>query len=131
MFIFSWRGLGFLAPITMVGPFILYYFVLKVTGGLQDHGFIYFGGFFVASVLGPLLTYVFGKSLNKNQIDHTFCEVRFEHWSLIQGMVVLLIIFSILIMTGMEKLDPNSLLLKAGMVIYGISLLSLPPGFKL
>jgi len=36
-----------------------------------------------AAFISPSLTYFIGKYLNKEEINHVFCEIRFEHWAFI------------------------------------------------
>lgn len=91
MFYFSFRGLGYLAPAAMFGPFFLMFLFLQMNPESPTTSWLGFMG--AAAVLSPVFAYLVGRWLNRNGIEHLFCEIRFEHWGIIElvvgGLVVL------------------------------------------
>jgi hypothetical protein len=82
MFIFSWQGLGFLVPATMCLPFLIVFgiselFNISIESNLSA---ILYG---IAGIAAPISNYWLGRALNRGQIKHMFCEIRYEHWAVI------------------------------------------------
>ena len=127
MFVFSWTGLGFLVPAIVVTPFALTYLVLNYLLGINDLS-TNLWAYGIVSAFGTVSTHMIGKSMNKDKIAHRFCGFRAEHWGHIQGMMAILVIFSVLIFLMQERVDPESAYLLYAFIVYGILLIGLPIG---
>lgn len=108
MFIFSWRGLGFLVPAIMGAPFFIVYGALKLAGDPESMNpwYVAMG---LASIVSPMATYFIGSALNKKQIYHMFCEIRFEHWAIILAAMELIVALGLGSMFAQEYGWGNSL----------------------
>lgn len=82
MFIFSWKGLGFLVPATIILPFLIVFGISELSSIPPGSNllFIFYG---IAGVLAPICNYWLGRKFNRHQIEHMFCEIRYEHWAII------------------------------------------------
>jgi hypothetical protein len=66
----TWQGLGFLAVLTWLGPLIPVW-------GYTDRAFVWPSIF--AHVVSVSITYLLGRVLNKIEVKHYFCGIRFEY----------------------------------------------------
>lgn len=86
MFYVFFRGLGFLAPAAMGGPFILTYIFLEMQPETTTATWLKFMG--IAAIISPIFAYGVGKYLNRNGIGHSLAGIRFEHWGIMEGVIV-------------------------------------------
>lgn len=103
MFIFSFRGLGFLVPAAMIAPNLACYLMLSISPEFELRKSLIICGF--VFVTSPIFTYGVGKILNRNGVKHAFGEIRFEHWGFVQFAVATLIVGLITLNASMENLE--------------------------
>ena len=90
MFVFSFRGLGFLVPAAIFAPIVACYLVLSLFPELETKLLLIIYG--LVLVISPVFTYSIGRMLNRNGVKHAFGEIRFEHWGIVQFSVSALIV---------------------------------------
>lgn len=95
MFVFSFRGLGFLVPVAIIAPNFVCYIVLSFFPEIETEIWLKIEG--AVFILAPIFTYFLGRVLNKTVVKHVFGDIRFEHWGIIQLAIVGLIVSLVLL----------------------------------
>jgi Flp pilus assembly protein protease CpaA len=80
MLVFSWTGLGYLAPALMLVPYFIVYQLMEHEVLPSTRLWPYLG----AAGLCFALTFYVGRWLNRGEVRHRLCELRFENWAWIQ-----------------------------------------------
>ena len=94
MFIFSWKGLGFLIPATIILPFLIVSGISEISNIPSESNllFILYG---IAGIIAPIFNYWLGRRFNRHQIKHMFCEIRYEHWAIILTSLEIIAVLAI------------------------------------
>jgi len=78
----TWQGLGFLVVLTWLGPLVPVWI-------FTDRALLWPS--IIGQTVSAVLTYSVGRLLNKKEIRHYFCGVRFEYWGFIMPAIACVI----------------------------------------